>query len=149
MAFTADVTSLNKPNIHSLPLKFSLTLRMVRDFMNSWFELVVPLLDFSWTRYEGRQEKNNSHNLQNSGFPNISTSGIPANSNRELATGNMDFLKSVRFFMKQSYALKTFLFQKNISCKLDDSIPARNLKKTFVLHSEFLNLFMTTLMKIF
>ena len=31
--------------------------------------------------------------------------------------------------MKQSYALKTFLFQKNILCKLDDSIPARNFKK--------------------
>lgn len=59
------LTSLNKTNIHSLPQKSLFTFSMVRVWINSWMKLVVLLPDFSWSKYEGRQEWNNSQNLQN------------------------------------------------------------------------------------
>ena len=60
-----NVMSLNEINIHSLPSKFLFILRIVRVLVSSWLKPVVLLADFIWSRYKGRQERNNSQNLQN------------------------------------------------------------------------------------
>ena len=47
MAAAINVTSLNKTNVLSFPLKCLFTLRMVRDSINAWLTLVVLLPKFS------------------------------------------------------------------------------------------------------
>ena len=74
---------MEKTDVSSLPQKSLFILSMVQALINSQLKLVVLLLDFSWSRYKDRQERNNRQNLQNIFVLNLewlqpyfSTSGI-------------------------------------------------------------------------
>lgn len=59
-------TQLNKTDVYSPPPpKILVYLGWLKVFINAWLKLVVLLPDFSWSKYSGSNEKNNSQNFQN------------------------------------------------------------------------------------
>ena len=102
-------TSLNKTDVHSFPKKSLFTFRMVRVFINAQLKLVVLLPDFSWSRYNGSNERKNSEKFQNifvfnsNGFSHTTTSDTLADGNRQPRRRKMSFLRMPNF--SRSYYL--------------------------------------------
>ena len=87
----------------------------VRIFVNCWLKLVSFLPDFPWPRCKGMQ-KSNSQNLCSHYYPrHISWWQYRAGYRKH------GLLKGAKIFIRQLYALKTLLFQKNMEAWCEHS----------------------------
>ena len=109
-------TSLDKTDLQKFSQKFLLTLRMIRDFINAWLNLLELLPNFSWSQYRvdmnGKTVNASRVFVLNSegDFAHTSTTFL------SLADSNMELGNRKRFSVP-NFKLNNYLHQKHFCFK--------------------------------
>ena len=109
-------TSLDKTDLQNFSQKFLLTLRMIRDFINAWLNLLELLPNFSWSQYRvdmnGKTVNASRVFVLNSegDFAHTSTTFL------SLADSNMELGNRKRFSVP-NFKLNNYLHQKHFCFK--------------------------------
>lgn len=109
-----NVTSLSKTDPQNFPRKCLFTLRMIRNFINVWMNLVVLLSTAQGPASITKHSIPPEYFVLNSesGFTHFSTTGSLTKDNTEYGSENKDLLKVPNFPWNNCLDLKTFLIKK-------------------------------------